>query len=516
MAERKSKSPKDRNLNKENRLMNKESKLKSRESRFNEESKSNRDSKFNKNVTPQEENTPDRPMKRVGDRATIEIKRLGINGEGVGYLSGQVVFVNGALSTETVMVEAEEVKEKYAKAKIVKIITKSKERIIPLCEIYESCGGCTLQHIKYQGQLREKREIVKEAFTKYLDKKAQQPEIKDVLGMIDPWHYRNKAQIPLFKKGDKVIAGLYKIGTNKIIEMEQCDIHQSDLDQVIQGIKDIIEELKIPIYDNKSRKGELRYIVGRVSYSTKEIQIMLVTVGNELKNAKELVKRITKRYTNVITIAQNINPSKNPLVLGDKTIILWGGERIIEEVGAIKYSLSPRSFFQLNPKQMEVLYQEVAKAAKLTGKEKVLDAYCGAGTISLWLAKDALEVRGIEEIADAIKDARINAEINNITNAHFTVGKTESVVAKWSKQGYRPDVMVVDPPRTGCGEELLKTVSEVKPKKFIYVSCNPATLVKDINYLLKFGYEIKSVQPVDMFPHTAHVECVVLMSRVEK
>jgi len=470
------------------------------------EIKSKKDSKFNK------DSKSARQMKKIGDQATIEIKRLGINGEGVGYLSGQVVFVDGALPTETIIVEAEEVKEKYAKAKLVKIINKSKERIKPLCDIYESCGGCTLQHIKYQGQLREKREIVKEAFEKYLDKKAKQPEIKDVLGMTDPWHYRNKAQIPLFKKGDKVIAGLYKIGTNKIIEMEQCDIHQSDLDQVIQGIKDIIEELKIPIYDNRTRKGELRYIVGRVSYSTKKIQIMLVTAGNELKSAKELIKRITKRYTNVITIAQNVNPSKNPLVLGDKTIILWGEERIIEEVGEIKYSLSPRSFFQLNPIQMEVLYQEVAKVAKLTGKEKILDAYCGAGTIGLWLAKDALEVRGIEEIADAIKDAKINAELNNITNAHFTVGKTESVVSKWSKQGYRPDVMVVDPPRTGCGEELLKTVSEVKPKKFIYVSCNPATLVKDINYLLRFGYEVQSVQPVDMFPHTAHVESIVLMT----
>ncbi|OEF99257.1 23S rRNA (uracil-5-)-methyltransferase RumA [Vulcanibacillus modesticaldus] len=451
-------------------------------------------------------------MKRVKDRVTLEIIRLGINGEGVGYLKGQVVFVDGALPGEKVIVEATEIKDKYAKAKVVKFINRSNERIKGKCSIYSKCGGCTLQHYQYQAQLDAKREIVKESFEKYLGKKHEIPEIKSVLGMDNPWQYRNKAQIPLAEKNNKVIVGLYRAGSNRIIEMKQCMVHHPELDKAIQGIKEIVEELKIPIYDPKKKKGQLRNIVARISFATREMQVVLVTFTNELKESKELVKRIAMQFPKVVSIAQNINPAITPLVMGDKTKILWGKERLVETIGEIKYSLSPRSFFQLNPTQMEVLYNEVSKAAQLTGEESVLDAYCGAGTLSLWLAKEASEVRGVEVVADAIKDAKYNAELNNITNVHFSVGNVERVLPKWVKKGYRADVIVVDPPRTGLGEKLLTAINDAKPKKIIYVSCNPATLAKDCKHLIEKGYNIEYVQPVDMFPQTSHVESVALLT----
>lgn len=453
-------------------------------------------------------------MKKNGDKATIDIKRLGINGEGIGYLKGQVVFVDGALPNEQVIVEAYDVKEKYAKAKIIKVLKKSEDRVKPHCNIYNKCGGCTLLHFDYQAQLEAKREIVKEAFEKYLGKKNKFPNIRPVLGMKNPWNYRNKVQIPLEKRGKKVIAGLYQSGSNRIIEMNECSIHHPDLDKVVHGIKEIVEELNIPIYDSKRRFGQIRNIVARVSFATKEIQVIIVTYKQELSKSKELIEEITLKYPQVISIAQNINPTKTPLIMGDRTIILWGQDRLIEAFGEIKYALSSKAFFQLNPIQMEVLYNEVKKAAKLTGKERVLDAYCGAGTIGLWIAKDALEVRGIEALADAIEDAKYNAKLNNLRNTQFTVGNVENVLPKWVKKGYKADIVIADPPRTGCGEELLRAIIDLKPKKIIYVSCNPATLAKDCSVLIDKEYKIDYVQPVDMFPQTSHVESVVRLSHI--
>lgn len=450
-----------------------------------------------------------KPLNKVGDKGTIEILRLGINGEGVGYLKGQVVFVDGALPNEKVIVEAVEVREKYAKAKIYNILEKSEDRIIPYCQIYRKCGGCTLQHINYRPQLEAKREIVKEAFYKYFEKKYKLPQIRPVLGMKKPWRYRNKVQIPLAKKADTVVAGLYKTGTNTVIEMTECKVHHPDLDKIVQGIKEIIDELNISIYNAKKRKGQIRNIVARISFTTKDVQVTLVTATEELSQADEIIKRITSDFPQIVSIFQNVNREITPLIMGDDQKLLWGDERIYEKLGDIEYALSPRTFFQLNPLQTEVLYEEIAKAADLTGNEKVLDAYCGAGTIGLWLAESALEVKGIEESREAVKDAKYNAYINEIKNVHFTVGTVERVLPKWIKKGYQADIVVVDPPRTGCGNDLLDAISKVNPKKIIYVSCNPATLAKDCKYLLDNGYSIDYVQPVDMFPQTSHVEMVV-------
>lgn len=453
------------------------------------------------------------PLTKVGEKATVDVLRLGINGEGVGYLKGQVVFVDGGLPNEKIVVEAIEVRDKYARAKIYNILKKSEDRIIPYCQIYRKCGGCSLQHINYKPQLEAKREIVKEAFLKYLEKKHKLPEIKPVLGMKKPWRYRNKVQIPLAKKDDKIIAGLYKSGTNTVIEMDECKVHHPDLDIIVKGIKDIIEELSIPVYNAKKRKGQIRNIVARISFATKDVQVTIVTATDELSQANELVEQITKNYPQVVSVSQNINKEITSLVMGEQQKLLWGDERIYEKLGDIEYALSPRTFFQLNPMQTEVLYDEVAKAADLTGKEKVLDAYCGAGTIGLWLAESALEVKGIEESREAIKDAKYNAYINDIKNVHFTVGTVERVIPKWIEKGYQADVVVVDPPRTGCGEKLLSAIFELNPTKIVYVSCNPATLAKDCKFLLDNGYKIEYVQPIDMFPQTSHVECVTRLSR---
>lgn len=454
-----------------------------------------------------------KPLNKVGDKETIDIQRLGINGEGVGYLKGQVVFVDGGLPKEKIVVEATDIYEKYAKAKIYNILERSDDRIIPYCQIYRKCGGCSLQHINYKPQLEAKRELVKEAFLKYFERKHKIPQINSVLGMKKPWHYRNKVQIPLTKKDDMIIAGLYKAGTNTVIEMDECKVHHPDLDKIVNGIKEMIDELNISVYNPKKRKGQIRHIVARISFATKDVQVTLVTATDELEHKEELITKITESFPQIVSVFQNINKDITSLVMGDEQKLLWGDERIYEKLGDIEYALSPRTFFQLNPSQTEVLYEEIAKAANLTGKEKVLDAYCGAGTIGLWLAESALEVKGIEESREAVKDAKYNAYINEIKNVHFTVGTVERVLPKWISKGYETDIVIVDPPRTGCGEDLLAAISKVNPKKIIYVSCNPATLAKDCKYLLDNGYIIDYVQPVDMFPQTSHVECVVLMSR---
>ncbi|MBS4192240.1 23S rRNA (uracil(1939)-C(5))-methyltransferase RlmD [Bacillus sp. FJAT-49705] len=437
----------------------------------------------------------------------LTIKRLGINGEGVGYFKKQVVFVPGALPGEEVVVEATKVHPKFAEAKIKKIRKKSEHRVQPLCPVYEECGGCQLQHLQYSQQLKEKRDIVIQAFERHTKLNLDQIEIKDTIGMEDPWNYRNKSQFQVGFKDGKVLAGLYGMNSHRLINIEQCAVQHPQTSEATAKVKQILQDLKIPIYNEKTRKGLIRTIVTRVGIQTGELQIVLITTKKELPKKELIIQEIKKRLPEVKSIIQNINGQKTSLIFGEETVSLEGKDFIQETLGDLSFELSARTFFQLNPEQTVKLYNEVKKAAGLTGKEKVVDAYCGVGTIGLWVADQAAEIRGMDIIPESIEDAKKNAARHGIKHVKYVTGKAEVLLPKWVKEGWKPDVIIVDPPRTGLDAQLLKTILKVKPKKVVYVSCNPSTLAKDIAVLSK-NYKIDMIQPVDMFPQTSHVEVV--------
>ncbi|OIK15882.1 23S rRNA (uracil-5-)-methyltransferase RumA [Bacillus sp. MUM 116] len=437
----------------------------------------------------------------------LTIKRLGINGEGVGYFKRQVVFVPGALPGEEVVVQATQINPKFAEAKIKKIRIKSPHRVKPVCPVYDQCGGCQLQHLQYDQQLMEKRDIVIQSLERHTKLDVNKLDIRETIGMEDPWGYRNKSSFQVGQKDGKVLAGLYGLNSHQLIDIEQCAVQHSQTNEATARVKRILEELNIPIYNEKTRKGIVRTIVTRVGVQTGELQVVLITSQKEFPKKELFISEIQKRLPNVKSIVQNINGQKTSLIFGEETVALAGSEVIQETLGDLQFELSARTFFQLNPTQTVKLYNEVKKAAGLTGTEKVVDAYCGVGTIGLWLADQAKEIRGMDVIPESIEDAKKNAKRHGFTNTKYVPGKVEEVLPKWVKKGWKPDVMVVDPPRTGLDNQLLQTILQVKPEKLIYVSCNPSTLAKDIQ-TLSSKYEVKYIQPVDMFPQTAHIECV--------
>ncbi|MFN7251512.1 MAG: 23S rRNA (uracil(1939)-C(5))-methyltransferase RlmD [Anaerobacillus sp.] len=450
---------------------------------------------------------------KVGQEFLITIKRLGINGEGVGYYKRQVVFVPGALPGEEVFVTVTDTKEKFSEAKIKRIRLKSKDRIEPPCPVYDKCGGCQLQHLDYQAQLREKQDIVRQAFERHTNLAGDKLPLQETIGMDNPWSYRNKSQLQVGHDQHEVIAGLYGMNSHQLIDISECAVQHPATNKVTQTMKAILQELKIPIYHEKKRKGVVRTIVTRVGFSTGDVQLVLITATKELPHKEQIIEEIKKRLPEVKSVLQNINGRRTSLIFGDETIHLHGEEVIQEALGDLQFELSARAFFQLNPIQTVKLYDEVKKAAQLTGTEKLVDAYCGVGSIGLWLAPYVQELRGMDVIPESIEDARRNAEKHGFSHAQFEEGKAEEILPKWLKQGWKPDVFVVDPPRTGCDRKLLDTIIKVKPKRIIYVSCNPSTLAKDVDVLMKAGFKLQNLQPVDMFPHTSHVECCVLLEK---
>lgn len=446
----------------------------------------------------------EQPIIEEGQKFPMTIKRLGINGEGIGYFKRNVVFVPGALPGEEITAQVTVVKRNFAQARIVKIDTASPHRQTPPCPIYETCGGCQLQHMTYDQQLVEKRDLVIQALERYL--KGAKVRVEKTIGMEDPWHYRNKSQFQTRLKGTKVIAGLFAEGSHQLLDIEQCIVQHPDTTVITNAVKRILEELKMPIYDGKTMKGIIRTIVVRTGVKTGEIQLVLVTTRSKIPQKELLLERLKTIDTNLVSIVQNINKEKTSLIFGDETVTLFGKDTIHEELGELAFDLSARAFFQLNPTQTVKLYNEIKRAAELTGQEKVVDAYCGVGTIGLWLADSAKEIRGMDVIHESVVDAKANAKKQGIT-AKYVTGTAEKWLELWSNEGFVPDVLTVDPPRTGLDDSLLKTILKVKPKRFVYTSCNPSTLAKDLQQLTKI-YNIEYIQPVDMFPQTAQVETV--------
>lgn len=447
---------------------------------------------------------------KVGQVIIVTIKRLGINGEGVGYYKKKVVFIDGALPGEVVVAEVKRVEKNLSYAELIRVKEKSEHRIKPECPVYKECGGCQVQHMSYAGQLEAKKEMVAEAFNRYF-RSAPAPFIRDTVGMDHPWSYRNKAQLQVGYANGKLVTGLYAAGTHQLIDISDCPIQHPATNKIVQATRNVLEKLQIPAYNERKRTGVIRTIVARMGFETEDAQLTLVTATEEIPRQKELIMELRHQMPFLKSIMQNINNKKTSLIFGDQTKCLWGEAAIDEKLGEVKFSLSPRAFFQLNPEQTVKLYNYVKEAAGLSGQELLVDAYCGVGTIGLWLAPHAKEVRGIEIIPEAVEDAKQNAKLSGIGNASFFVGKAEKLLPQWVKEGLKPDVVVVDPPRTGCDEQLLHSLLAVKPKKMVYVSCNPSTLAKDCDVLRK-EYKIEWIQPVDMFPQTSHVECVTFMT----
>lgn len=334
-----------------------------------------------------------------------------------------------------------------------------------------------------------------------------------VLGMADPWGYRNKAQVPVSLAEGKALAGFYKKRSHTIVDIDTCPVQAPANEEVFRAARIAIEKGKIPVYDEGSHSGILRHVVARVSMASGEVLIVLVTNGPVFPGKDLFVKSLTTQVKNLVGIVQNVNSRRGNSIFGREDITLWGRPYIEEKLGDLVFRVSPQSFFQVNTLQMEVLYDKVKEYTQLSGKETIFDLYCGTGTIALYLSPFARRVVGVESVGAAVEDARQNARLNGITNAEFFLGRAEDVVPKLMKDSHKADVVVVDPPRGGCEPALLETISAMKPERVVYVSCNPATLARDLKYLVEAGYSIAEVQPVDMFPHTSHVETVVLLER---
>ena len=451
------------------------------------------------------------PVKQ-GEAYELTIGRLGVNGEGVGRIDGFTVFVPYALPGEKIVAGITEVKKSYAIGKLRKILMSSPDRVAPRCPIYDKCGGCQLQHLSYEAQLKMKQQQVRDAVTRI----GGLPEVPvlPLLGAANPWNYRNKMQFPVGKSKGKITIGCYSMGTHNIIDTDNCAIQKELNNDVVKAVREVINRLSIPTYDEDKHTGILRHVVGRVGKNG-DTMVILVTAAAELYNAKQIVNLLRKRLPKLVSVQQNIQTYRNNVIMGRETKLLWGKPTISDSIGSLTFHISPRSFFQVNTEQADILYRKALEFANLKGEEIVIDAYCGTGTISLFLAKKAHKVYGIEIVKPAILDAQKNARDNNVHNAEFIVGDATEVMPRLYKQGIRPDVVVVDPPRAGCTEEVLKTFAAMEPDRIVYVSCNPATLARDLKILDGLGYKAKKIQPVDMFPMTAHVECCSELVRLK-
>lgn len=441
----------------------------------------------------------------------IDITGLTHEGQGVGKIEGFVVFVDSALPGETVTVKIVRETKSYAVGKLVTVDKPSKDRAIPFCPVFDSCGGCAVQHMSYQAQLDFKKDTVLQNIRRIGG--LEDVKVLDTIGMPTPFKYRNKVQYPVSLEDNQVKIGFYESRSHNIIDSTECDI-QPEESNVIRGlVRDFCKENNIGIYDEKTGKGLLRHVMVRKGFTTGEIMVVMVINGQKLPSSDKLIRLLTEKYENIKSIVLNVNTRNTNIILGDRNICLFGQNYISDYIGKYRFNISPLSFFQVNPIQTEVLYGKALEYAQLTGNETVFDLYCGIGTISLFLSEKARKVIGVEVVPEAIEDAKENALLNNITNTQFIVGEAEVEIPKLYAEGHRADVVVVDPPRKGCDEVLLNTLVEMQPQRIVYVSCNPSTLARDMKYLHQHGFVAHEVQPVDMFPWSGHVECVVGMQR---
>lgn len=447
-----------------------------------------------------------------GKLYTLDIVRLGTSGEGVGRYENFTVFVPGALPGEQVQARIRLVKKQYAIADLCDIVKASPQRVKPDCPVYAQCGGCQLQHLSYEGELHEKRQQVVDALERIGHFKGI--DVLPTIGADSPWHYRNKMQFPVASAGKgKLAIGCFAAATHKVIDIDACLIQKDGNNQIMDVVRQWMKQYKIPAYDEDRRSGIVRHVMGRVGVHTGEIMVCLVTAQEMVPHMKDLVRLLRSAIPGLTSVVQNVNTRHTNVILGQKTRVIYGKPTIHDSIGNLTFHISAQSFFQVNSEQAQKLYETALQFADLKGHETVADVYCGTGTITLFLAQKAKQVYGIEIVAPAIKDAIQNAKDNHVKNAQFILGDAVYKLPELIRNGVHPDVIVLDPPRAGCGEPVLDAIARTKPKRVVYVSCNPATLARDLAYLNERGYAPKKVQPVDMFSRTHHVETVVLLTK---
>ena len=448
---------------------------------------------------------------RKNDIVTLEIVDCGTDGEGIGKADGFTVFVKDAVIGDTITAKIMKAKKNYGYGRLMEILKPSPYRVEPVCLSARQCGGCQLQAVSY-----EEQKVFKEKKLRgHLERIGGFTEfpMEPLIGMDDPYHYRNKAQFPVGRnKEGRIVTGFYAGRTHAIIENRDCALGIPQNKDVLDRVIAHMEKYNIAPYDEATGKGLVRHIFVRYGFFTGELMVCLIINGQDLPHQRELVEKLCE-IPGMTSISLNMNKKRSNVILGDKVKTIWGEDYITDKIGDISYEISPLSFFQVNPKQTWKLYSKALEYADLHGEETVWDLYCGIGTISLFLAQKAKFVRGVEIVPAAIEDAKRNAQINHIENVEFFVGKAEEVLPReYEKNGVYADVIVVDPPRKGCDEMLLKTILKMQPKRVVYVSCDSATLARDLRFLCDNGYELKKVCGVDQFPQTVHVETVVLLS----
>ncbi len=430
----------------------------------------------------------------------------GFQGEGIAKIDSITIFIPNAIKGEKVKIKILKVAKNLAYGKIIEIIEKSKNRIESDCQTYSRCGGCFMRHIDYNETINIKKKSVEDTLRKALGREIR---VSSAIKMENPYNYRNKLQYPIgIDEQGKTAMGVFAERTHKIISTKECKIQDVLSQKIANDIFEFILKNNIKVYDEKKLEGSIRHIIIRVGKKTNEVMITLVSNSEKIPYEKELIKFITEKYQEIKTIAKNINCKNTNVILGNKTEILYGNGYIYDYLGEFKFKISPMSFYQVNPIQTEKLYNKAIEYANLTGNETIFDLYCGIGTIGIFASKKCKNLYGIETIKEAIKDAKENAKINNIENAEFFAGDVEKILPEFIKErNIKPDVVFVDPPRRGCDKTALDTLLQIESKRIVYVSCNPATLGRDLK-LLEEKYELKEVSICDMFPFTSHVECV--------
>lgn len=453
------------------------------------------------------------------DIVRLEIEDISADGLGIGHAEGMAVFVKDTVIGDEILAKITKMKKTYAYGRLDTLLKASPDRVEPVCPVARPCGGCQIQAMDYQAQLRFKQNKIKNNLIRLGGfAEAQLDAIMEpVLGMEEPFHYRNKAQFPVgTDREGRLIAGFYAGRTHTIIDHHDCALGIKENRKILEIVLEHMRNCHISAYEESTGKGLVRHVMIRSGFRTGQIMVCLVVNGRKIPEEENLVRELAA-LPGMTSIVLNVNREKTNVILGRETRLLWGREYIEDEIGDVKYRISPLSFYQVNPVQTEKLYGTALEYAGLTGNETVWDLYCGIGTISLFLARRAGKVYGVEIVPEAIADAKKNAELNHFDNVEFYVGKAEEVLPeKYEKEGISADVIVIDPPRKGCEEKVLDTMIKMGPERIVYVSCDSATLARDLKYLCGHGYELKQVRGTDMFPMSVHVECVVLMSRVTK
>lgn len=439
----------------------------------------------------------------------VDIIDSGYSGEGIAKIDNFTIFIPGAITGEKVRILIVKVLTSHAYGKILEILEKSKYRVVSDCSTYKRCGGCDLRHIEYKETLKIKQKIVQNLVNKELKEKII---VKETIGMEEPYHYRNKAQYPVgYDKNNELVYGVFAQRSHEIIPVQTCYIQSSISEKIAKYIINFMKRNSILAYDEKTCKGIVRHIVTKVGIYTNEVMVILVVNGKEIPKEKELVNELISEFPEIKTIVKNVNTKNTNVIMGKENITLYGTGYIYDTLGEYKFKISPLSFYQINPIQTEKLYKRAVELAKLKKEDIALDLYCGIGTIGIFMSKYVKKVYGVEIVEQAVEDAKNNAQINNIQNIEFICGDVEMVLSNLiNKENVQPNVIFVDPPRKGLDEVSIRNILKVKTERLVYISCNPATLVRDLR-ILEDEYTIKEIQPVDMFPWTNSVENIALL-----